>query len=125
MQNSRFKLTLGRYWANDRINYSIRVLIALVGVALPCWYWEANTAVTPLVLGIIASALAETDDNLRGRIKAQSMTLVCFLIASLSIELLFDTPWLFAIGLFISTFGFIMLGAMGHVTPALRLLRCY
>ncbi|MGF1835032.1 YccS family putative transporter [Photobacterium sanguinicancri] len=113
MQNSRFKLTLGRYWANDRINYSIRVLIALVGVALPCWYWEATTAVTPLVLGIIASALAETDDNLRGRIKAQSMTLICFLVASLSIELLFDTPWLFAIGLFVSTFGFIMLGAMG------------
>ncbi len=35
------------------------------------------------------------------------------MIASLSIEVLFDYPILFAIGLFCSTFGFIMLGAMG------------
>ncbi|WP_299013992.1 YccS family putative transporter [uncultured Photobacterium sp.] len=113
MQNSRLKLALRRYWANDRINYSIRVFIALVGITLPCWYLNATTAVTPLVLGIIASALAETDDNLSGRVKALLMTLACFLIAAFSIEILFDYPLLFAIGLFTSTFGFIMLGAMG------------
>jgi len=113
MQTSRLKLALRRYWANDRINYSIRVLIALVGIALPCWYLDATTEVTPLVLGIIAAALAETDDNLTGRIKALVMTLACFLIASFSIEILFDYPLLFAVGLFCSTFGFIMLGAMG------------
>ncbi|MCW8330762.1 YccS family putative transporter [Photobacterium sp. SDRW27] len=113
MQTSRLKLSLRRYWANDRINYSIRVFIALVGVALPCWYLNATTEVTPLVLGIIASALAETDDNLTGRIKALVMTLVCFLIAALSIEILFPYPLLFALGLFTSTFAFIMLGAMG------------
>jgi len=113
MQTSRLKLALRRYWANDRINYSIRVLIALVGIALPCWYLDATTEVTPLVLGIIAAALAETDDNLTGRIKALVMTLACFLIASFSIEILFDYPFLFAVGLFCSTFGFIMLGAMG------------
>jgi len=113
MQTSRLKLALRRYWANDRINYSIRVLIALVGIALPCWYLDATTEVTPLVLGIIAAALAETDDNLTGRIKALVMTLACFLIASFSIEILFDYPFFFAVGLFSSTFGFIMLGAMG------------
>ena len=113
MQTSRFQLTMRRYWANDRINYSIRVFIALVGVVLPCWYLNATSAVTPLVLGIIASALAETDDNLTGRIKALVMTLGCFLIAAFSIELLFPYPLLFAFGLFTSTFGFIMLGAMG------------
>ena len=113
MQTSRLKLAFRRYWANDRINYSIRVLIALVGIAFPCWYLDATTEVTPLVLGIIAAALAETDDNLTGRIKALVMTLACFLIAAFSIEILFDYPVLFAIGLFSSTFGFIMLGAMG------------
>ncbi|GHA60685.1 membrane protein [Photobacterium aphoticum] len=102
-----------RYWANDRINYSIRVFIALVGVALPCWYLNAKPEITPLVLGIIAAALAETDDNLSGRIKALITTLVCFVVAAFSIELLFPYPPLFAIGLFCSTFGFIMLGAMG------------
>ncbi|MCQ1060100.1 YccS family putative transporter [Photobacterium sp. DNB23_23_1] len=113
MTNSRLQLTLHRYWANDRINYSIRVLIALVGVTLPCWYLQATSEVTPLVLGIIASALAETDDNLTGRIKALITTLFCFLLASFSIEILFPYPPLFAIGLFTSTFGFIMLGSMG------------
>lgn len=113
MQTSRLQWTLRRYWANDRINYSIRVFIALVGVALPCWYLNAKPEITPLVLGIIAAALAETDDNLSGRIKALITTLICFVVAAFSIELLFPYPPLFAIGLFCSTFGFIMLGAMG------------
>jgi uncharacterized membrane protein (TIGR01666 family) len=113
MQKNRFRFNLRRYWANDRINYSIRVLIALVGVALPCWHLGLTAEVTPLVLGIIAAALAETDDNLSGRMKGLAMTLTCFLIASFSIEILFDTPIFFAIGLFVSTFSFIMLGAIG------------
>ncbi|UXI00263.1 YccS family putative transporter [Photobacterium sp. TY1-4] len=113
MHTSRLKFTLRRYWANERINYCIRVLIALVGVALPCWYFQASTEVTPLVLGIIAAALAETDDSLQGRLKGLAMTLICFMVAAFSIELLFDFPWLFAVGLFCSTFGFIMLGAIG------------
>ncbi len=95
MQKNRFRFNLRRYWANDRINYSIRVLIALVGVALPCWHLGLTTEITPLVLGIIAAALAETDDNLTGRIKGLAMTLTCFLIASFSIEILFDTPSIF------------------------------
>ncbi|WP_318471334.1 YccS family putative transporter [Photobacterium leiognathi] len=113
MQTNRLHLNFRRYWVNDRINYSIRVLIALVGVVLPCWYYNSNNEVTPLVLGVIAAALAETDDNLMGRIKALTLTLLCFLIASVSIEVLFPYPILFALGLFASTFGFIMLGSMG------------
>ncbi|QUJ66517.1 TIGR01666 family membrane protein [Photobacterium sp. GJ3] len=105
--------TFRRFWAKERFHHSARVAIALVGAVVPCWYLNATTAVTPLVLGIIASALAETDDNLTGKIKALIMTLLCFLIASLSVELLFDYPVLFAIGLFSSSFAFIMLGAMG------------
>ncbi len=65
------------------------------------------------MLGIIASALAETDDSFTGRLKAQLITLVCFAIATFSIEILFPYPWLFATGLALSTFGFIMLGGVG------------
>lgn len=101
------------YWANDRINYSVKVFFALTGVTLPAWYRGSPDEITPLVLGVIAAALAEVDDNLRGRIKALIMMLACFLLASLSIELLFDYPLLFAAGLCSSTFGFTMLGAMG------------
>lgn len=101
------------YWANDRINYSVKVFFALAGVTLPAWYRGSPDEITPLILGIIAAALAEVDDNLWGRIKALIMMLACFLLASLSIELLFGYPLLFAGGLFCSTFGFTMLGAMG------------
>lgn len=106
---SKFRL----YWANKTVNYSILILITLLGVVIPAWYFGQNTLITPLILGIIAAALAESDDSFTGRIKALILTFICFAVAAFSIEILFNTPWLFATGLFISTFGFIMLGAIG------------
>ncbi|OEE59210.1 TIGR01666 family membrane protein [Enterovibrio norvegicus FF-454] len=113
MISKRTSLTFREYWANSRINYSVRVFIALVGVALPCWWYGASEAITPLVLGIIASALAETDDNFSGRLSALLTTLFCFAITTFSVEILFDYPLLFALGMVVSTFSFIMLGAIG------------
>ncbi len=104
---------LRHYWSDKIVNYCIRILISLLGVVLPCWYYDYSTEITPLILGIIAAALAETDDNFMGRIRALILTFICFAIASFSIEILFPYPPLFAIGLFTSTFGFIMLGAIG------------
>ncbi|EIK4762063.1 YccS family putative transporter [Vibrio parahaemolyticus] len=106
---SKFRL----YWANKTINYSILILFTLLGVVIPAWYFGQNTLITPLILGVIAAALAESDDSFMGRIKALILTFICFAVAAFSIEILFHTPWLFATGLFISTFGFIMLGAIG------------
>ncbi|TOE69713.1 hypothetical protein CGJ44_00025, partial [Vibrio parahaemolyticus] len=106
---SKFRL----YWANKTINYSILILITLLGVVIPAWYFGQNTLITPLILGVIAAALAESDDSFMGRIKALILTFICFAVAAFSIEILFHTPLLFATGLFISTFGFIMLGAIG------------
>ena len=103
-----------KFWANDQINYSIKVCIALVGVILPAWYLGAtDSLMTPMILGVVASALAEVDDRLWGRVKALIITLACFAVASLSVELLYAHPPWFAVGLFCSTFGFTMLGAMG------------
>ncbi|KWT99351.1 hypothetical protein APQ14_17110 [Vibrio toranzoniae] len=108
-----FSVKLRLYWANKTINYSVLILITLLGVVIPAWYYELNTLITPLILGVIAAALAESDDSFTGRLKALTLTFICFAIAAFSIELLFDTPWLFALGLFASTFSFIMLGAIG------------
>ncbi|MBW3695693.1 TIGR01666 family membrane protein [Vibrio sp. T187] len=109
----KLSANLRLYWANKTINYSILILITLLGVVIPAWYFKQNTLITPLILGVIAAALAESDDSFTGRLKALTLTFICFAIAAFSIELLFDTPWLFAAGLFISTFAFIMLGAIG------------
>jgi len=89
------------------------ILVALLGVAIPAWYYNLHIWITPLILGVIAAALAEQDDSLAGRFRAIALTLPCFAIATYSIELLFDYPIYFAIGLFISTFCFTMLGAVG------------
>ncbi len=105
--------TLRLYWANKTINYSILILVTLLGVVIPAWYLQQNTTVIPLTLGVIAAALAESDDSFSGRIKALIITFFCFALATFSIEILFHRPFLFAIGLFVSSFGFIMLGALG------------
>ncbi len=101
------------HWANKTVNYSVLIFVALVGVVGPAWYYNLNTWVTPLILGVIAAALAERDDSFTGRLKGITLTFLCFGLAAFSIEILFKTPILFAIGLFVSTFGFIMLGAIG------------
>ncbi len=48
------------------------------------------------------------------RLRNLAITLVCFFIASASVELLFPWPPLFALGLTVSTIGFILLGGLGQ-----------
>ncbi|MBT2336739.1 TIGR01666 family membrane protein [Variovorax paradoxus] len=69
-------------------------------------------AMTPLFLGAIASALAETDDSGRGRLRAQAVTLVCFAAAAFAVVSWIDTPALFIPGLALSAFSLTMLGAI-------------
>lgn len=109
----QLKNQLRLYWANKTTNYCVLILITLLGVVIPAWYYNLNTWITPLILGVIAAALADRDERCSGRMFSITLTLICFAVAALSIEILFQNPALFALGLFISTFGFIMLGAIG------------
>lgn len=105
---------LRRYTWNSAWLYNLRIFIALTGTAaLPWWLGEVKLTI-PLTLGVVAAALADLDDRLTGRLKNLLITLVSFFIASASVELLFPWPWLFAIGLMISTSGFILLGGLGQ-----------
>ncbi len=109
----QFTKPLRLYWSNKSLNYSVLILITLAGIAIPAWYLQLNSLIIPLLLGVIAAALAESDDSFTGRLKSITLTLGCFAIATFSVELLFNHPLLFALGLVTSTFGFIMLGAIG------------
>lgn len=105
---------LRRYTWNSNWLYNVRIFIALCGAAaLPWWIGDIKLTI-PLTLGVVAGALADLDDRLTGRLRNLIITLVCFFIASASVELLFPWPWLFAIGLMISTSGFILLGGLGQ-----------
>ena len=114
MSSSSFRQSLRRLWGQDKFSYSIRVTIALTGSLALCWYQNEMALLIPLFLGIIASALAETDDSWQGRLSALAVTLVCFAIAALAVELLFPYPWIFVIALALAAFGLTMLGALGE-----------
>jgi uncharacterized membrane protein (TIGR01666 family) len=105
---------LRRYTWNSAWLYNARIFIALCGTAaLPWWLGEVKLTI-PLTLGVVAAALADLDDRLAGRLRNLVITLVCFFIASASVELLFPWPWAFALGLTVSTSGFILLGGLGQ-----------
>lgn len=105
---------LRRYTWNSAWLYNVRIFIALCGTAaLPWWLGDVKLTI-PLTLGVVAGALADLDDRLAGRLRNLVITLVCFFIASASVELLFPWPWLFALGLTVSTSGFILLGGLGQ-----------
>lgn len=105
---------LRRYTLNSAWLYNARIFIALCGsTALPWWLGEVKLTI-PLTLGVVAGALADLDDRLTGRLRNLVITLICFFIASASVELLFPCPWFFAIGLTLSTSVFILLGGLGQ-----------
>jgi YccS/YhfK family integral membrane protein len=114
MSSTPFSQSLRRLWALDKFSYSVRVFIALTGSMALCWYQDEMSLLIPLFLGIIASALAETDDSWQGRLNALAVTLVCFMVAALSVELLFPYPVLFIIAFALAAFCLTMLGALGE-----------
>jgi YccS/YhfK family integral membrane protein len=114
MSSLSLRHSLRRLWAQDKFSYSLRVLIALSGVLLLCWSQEWMQTLTPLFLGVIASALAETDDSWQGRLMALLVTLACFSAAAYTVEFLFPYPWLFVGALALSSFALTMLGALGE-----------
>ncbi|RJG48740.1 YccS family putative transporter [Motilimonas pumila] len=91
-----------------------RVLCAISFTLLPALLWQQTELSLTLALGVVACAIAETDDALLHRLSNLAITLACFVIASFSVELLYATPWLFVIGLASSTFAFVMLGVFGQ-----------
>lgn len=103
-----------RLWAHDKTLDGLKVATALAGVVAASLLPGRQEWMISLILGVIASALAETEDRVSGRLKALLMTLLCFAVVTFSVQWLFPWPWLFVVGLTLSTFGFVMLGAAGE-----------
>lgn len=107
-------LTLRKVFYSSNLLFSIRMLISLTGSTLVPWYLGYVSYVIPLTLGVVAAGLSEIDTRLLSRCINILLTLVCFAVATFSVELLFNIPLLFIIGLMSSTFIFIMLGSLGQ-----------
>ncbi len=91
---------------------ALRVFLTLGSLMATCALLGNPHAVTPLFLGAIASALAETDDSGRGRFRAQIVTLLCFAAAAVAVEASIGIPILFIAGLALAAFWLTMLGAV-------------
>jgi YccS/YhfK family integral membrane protein len=90
----------------------VRILLTLGSLMALCGATGHPDAVIPLFLGAIASALAETDDSWRGRLRAQVVTLACFAAIAFAVEAAFGLPLLFIGGLALAAFALTMLGAV-------------
>jgi YccS/YhfK family integral membrane protein len=110
----RIESRLSQLWAHEKASYGLRVFIALSVVMGVCWYRGELLAIPTLFLGIIASALAETDDNWLGRIKSVLLSLLCFTLAASAVKLLFPYPLLFVCAMALATFCLTLLGALGE-----------
>ena len=121
--NSTFiiKTSLRKLISDSNIHSGFRVLIAmaltfvptLTNNAFPFFTQNELQISLSLCLGVMASGIVETDDNYKARGKFITTIVLCFFIASASVEILMPYPILFTIGLFFSSFAFIMIAVLG------------
>ncbi|EIL88891.1 hypothetical protein UU9_11625 [Rhodanobacter fulvus Jip2] len=108
--------TLSSYWFRllgyDRFAECVRVLLALGGIVVYGLVSGQLAAIIPILLGAIACALAETEDQWRNRLITLLVTLACFSVAAVAVEWLLPHPVAFALGLWLSTVMLVMLGAL-------------
>lgn len=102
-----------RLWAHDKFAYGVRVLLALSGAMAACWATGSIAHVIPLFLGVIAGALAETDDDWRGRVGSSLVTLGLFFATACTVKAVTPYPPLFIVGMVGSTFCLTMAASLG------------
>jgi YccS/YhfK family integral membrane protein len=101
-------------WHYKFLLKGVRALIALGTVVAGAWWLDETAALIPLVLGVNASALAETDDSWRGRLRALLITLLCFAAMALAVQFtLHSKPALMAV-LALAAVGLALLGALSE-----------
>ncbi|GLQ46451.1 TIGR01666 family membrane protein [Dyella lipolytica] len=110
------RLPFAHYWrslrGSDRFAECLRVLLALNGVIVYGLSTRQTAAMVPAMLGVIACALAETEDHWRTRIGTLLITLSCFAGVAFAVEWLLPYPVAFAFALPLMTFVLVMLGAV-------------
>ena len=102
------------FWQNANRLKGVKVVLSVSIVLIPAVLAGNAMLGGTLALGILGGAIAETDDHPRGRVKSLALTILGFLTSSISVELLHPYPLPFAIGLFFSSFSFIMIGGINE-----------
>ncbi|WP_170285844.1 YccS family putative transporter [Propionivibrio limicola] len=104
-------------WRHGRLreafSSSVRFVFGFAGIMAVCWLMDWPNAITPLLLGVIASALSETDDSWRGRLLAQTIALCCFALMIFAVRLSLAHPASLMLVLAGAAFLLPLLGAVG------------
>lgn len=103
---------INTYWKRPNNLWALKVTITIAILLIPNvmtghLFWGAT-----LGMGVVGTALAETDVHPIGRLKSLSITLIGVFISSLIIELLHPYPVWFGIWLVLSTFILIIIGGI-------------
>lgn len=102
------------FWQHPNRLMGLKVTVSVMILLVPCILTGNSTFGGTLVLGILGGAIAETDDHPKGRVKSLAPTILGFLLSSTAVELLNPYPIPFAVGLFLSSFFFIMIGGINE-----------
>lgn len=102
------------FWRYPNRLYAMRATISMCVLSIPLIVAHMPFYGVTLALGALAGALSETDDHPKGRIKALSLTLVCFFAVSFLFGALSNTPVLLGVFFVVSTIIFILLGGVGY-----------
>lgn len=94
--------------------HGVRAMLALSVVLLVGWQGDWSWQVMPVMLGVVASALTETDDNWKGRLRTQLIAVAVFAVIAGLVSLAQPWPALLAGALALSAFVLTMVGAVGE-----------
>ena len=112
--DTTWKLSWQRASNHEGFTRGARAFLALAVVLAYGWWADWQTELMPVLLGVIASALTETDDSWRGRLRAQLLAMGCFTLVALAVCATVSWPWVLMSVMALSAFTFTMLGALSE-----------
>ncbi|MFI8615887.1 YccS family putative transporter [Acidovorax sp. NPDC077693] len=109
-----WKLSWQRARHHEGFTRGARAFFALAAVLACGWWADWQAELMPVLLGVIASALTETDDSWRGRLRAQLLALGCFGLMALAVWATVSWPWALMGAMVVSAWALTLLGALSE-----------
>lgn len=100
------------FWKHPDQLWALKVTVTIAALLIPCVIAGEYFIGSTLGMGVVGTALAETDVHPRGRLKSLSVTLLCVFVASGITELLKTNPVAFSLWLVVLGFGLTLLGGI-------------